>query len=179
MDIQKEIQMYKELGYKNLLNELSVQEEELRMKQYLFKVLEHLNKLDKLIKDNVFSNENVDYMELEQTFDHDIGVIFLIEILDKNKEEISRYKGSKYCTSYEKLNNLFSGDEFKLEEDLFNKDILTKTIRVKLDETAKEVLKEILLNSDLVKAFNYIETLNKIPEKENKNKNKNKRSIKI
>ncbi len=49
MDIQKEIEKFHKIGYSALEQELSQQEEELRVKKYLFLIINNLNVLQTVI----------------------------------------------------------------------------------------------------------------------------------
>lgn len=167
MDIQKEIEKFRHLGYETLSNELNQLEEEIKLKKYLFKVLHHLNEFEKLIKENIFEPKGIYYMRLTQSTDYDIGEVFSkLEILNENKEQLNIYSYGNHIPEYKSLHELFSHNYFKLEDNLFNEQIEKQILVVKLDEHAKERMKNYLLNYDLRKAYDYVEMLNKIPPKE-------------
>lgn len=169
MDIKIEIEKFRKIGYEALSNELSQLEEEIRVKKYLFKVLHNLNELDKLIKENTFIPKGIHYMRLTQDHDYDIGEVFTkLEILNENKEKLNIYSYGNHIPEYKVLYELFSEHHFKLEEKLFNYQIEKQTLVIKLDQEAKERMKNYLLNCELRKAYDYVEMLDKIPAKEEK-----------
>lgn len=168
MDIQKEIEMFHNLGYEALLNDLNQQQEDIRVKQYLFKIINNINELDYLINQNRFKEKDIFYIQFTQSHDYDFGEgLSDIKILDKNKSEKSKYIGGSYTPEYEEIHKLLSVRNLTLKNGLFNESIIKQTIILELNENTKETLKDYLLNTELRKSFNYIELLEKIPEKEN------------
>lgn len=175
MDLQEEIEKFRQLGYEVLSNELEQLEEEIRVKKYLFKVLHNLSEFDKLIKENIFEPKGIYYIRLTQDYDYDIGEVFSkVEILNENKEQLNIYSYGNYIPEYEVLYNLFSQNHLTLEENLFNNQIKKQKLVVRLDSHAKDRMKNYLLNYELRKAYDYVEMLDKMPQKE-KNLNKKKK----
>lgn len=175
MDIQKEIEKFHKIGYSALEQEFTQQEEELRVKKYLFLIINNLNVLQKHIDDEFFKEKNVHYIKLVQDYDYDIGEVFSkVEILNENKEQLNKYSFGNHIPEYEIIHDIFANNRFKLQENLFNQDILKKTLIIELNQHTKEKLKNYLLNTQLRKAYDYVEMLNKVPLIEEKNIKKKK-----
>lgn len=168
MEVKKEIEQYYSCGYQSLENEFQEQQLEIIKKRYLFKVLDIMNQLDKHIKEGLFEKKSICYMQFVKTYDHEIGdFLDKIEILDKGKNEINKYFNENHIPEYAIIYQLFSYVYFKLEDNLYNQKIEGKPIIIELNEHTKEKLKILLLNNELCKAYDYIDLLEKMPEKEN------------
>ena len=168
MDIKKEIKHFREIGYESLQDHINEEIKELKAKKYLFKVVDIMNQLDKHIKEGLFEKKSICYMQFVKTYDHEIGdFLDKIEILDKGKNEINKYFNENHIPEYAIIYQLFSYVYFKLEDNLYNQKIEGKPIIIELNEHTKEKLKILLLNNELCKAYDYIDLLEKMPEKEN------------
>lgn len=175
MDIQKEIETFHNLGYETLVQELSQQEEDIRVKKYLFKIIHNINALGNCITQGIFKEKDICYIKFTQKYDYDSGEgLSDIEILDQNKNQKTKYINGNYTPEYEHIYKLLDGRNLTLENGLFNEEIIKKTIILELNENTKETLKSYLLNTKLRKSFNYIELLEKIPEKLTNKINKKK-----
>jgi len=168
MNLEEELKKFKEEGFEAIQKDLQRQEEELKQKQYLFKVLNNMNLLQKAIDDNFFIKNNAEYLHFEQSYDYDFGeVLTEFYFLDSNKVQKSKYNGGDYTDEMELITKLLHYYHFVLADDLFNKDIIKQEFLLKLDNNLVPTLKKLLLNEDLYKAINYIDMLDKIPENEN------------
>lgn len=176
MNIQKEIDKFYNFGYQSLLDELTQQQEDLKVKKYLFNVLNNINELDKHIKSGLFQKKGIEYMLFKQDYEYDIGaVLSKLEILDKDKSQMNKYcEIGNYSTEYNIIYELFSHHYLTLVKGLFNADIEKKEIIIELDEHTKEHLKNYLLNEELRKAYEYVELLAKMPAKNTVTTRKNK-----
>jgi hypothetical protein len=159
MDIQKELQMFQELGYNSLREKLNEQQEELRKKQYLFKVINILEKFDKAIKSEFFIKNQNKFLFLKQDYDYDIGEIFSkVDLLDENKKSQTKYNhDGNFFSDIEFITKLLGQHNFILEDSLFNEEIIKKTIIIELDKTACEKLKNYLFNEELKIVLDYME----------------------
>lgn len=109
MDIQKEIEKFHKIGYSALEQELSQQEEELRVKKYLFLIINNLNVLQTHIDEKFFEKKDIHYIKLVQDYDHDIGEVFSkVEILNENKEQLNKYSFGNYIPEYEIIHDFLA-----------------------------------------------------------------------
>lgn len=159
MDIQKEFQMFQELGYNSLKEKLNEQQEELRKKQYLFNVLNILEQFDKAIKSGFFIKNQNKFLFLKQDYDYDIGHVFSkVDLLDENKKSQTKYNyDGNFFSDIEFVKKLLDKSHFVLEENLFNEEIIEKTIIIELDEKTCEKLKNYLFNEELKIILDYME----------------------
>ena len=172
MNIENDIEKFKLIGAKAIQEELKLLKEEIRTKQYFFKVVDILNQLDELIKNDTLSKYGIKALKLQQAYDYDLGEVFSeIEILDEKNQSIHIYnQQGNYIIGYELVYNLLSRNYLVLEEDLYNPSVDKKVFTVPLDENTKNVLKGYLLNDTLLKAYHYMELLDRNPPKTNKEK---------
>lgn len=163
MNLEEELKKFKEEGFEAIQKDLQIQQEDLRKKQYLFKVLNNMNLLQKAIDDKFFIKNDSEYLHFEQSYDHDYGeVLTEFYFLDSNKKQKTKYNGE-----IKLITKLLHYYNFVLEDNLFNKDIIKQEFLLKVDNNLVPTLKKLLLNEDLYKAINYIDMLEKIPENKN------------
>lgn len=168
MNLEEELKKFKEEGFEAIQKDLQIQQEDLRKKQYLFKVLNNMNLLQKAIDDKFFIKNDSEYLHFEQSYDHDYGeVLTEFYFLDSNKKQKTKYNGGDYTDEIELITKLLHYYNFVLEDNLFNKDIIKQEFLLKVDNNLVPTLKKLLLNEDLYKAINYIDMLEKIPENKN------------
>jgi hypothetical protein len=174
MDITEEMQKFYAVGNEELQKDIQEQIEILRKKAYLFNVLNVSEEFDKKIASCFFEQAGIQYLELKQYHDYDIGEVFELRILDEQKKEVSRYDGSNHTVEFEFIENLLGHYYFVLEDNLFNLDIDGKTIILELNQEFKDKLQSICLNDELMTLSNYVKLDKEVPQNTNKNHKKRK-----
>lgn len=168
MNLEEELKKFKEEGFDAIQRDLQSQQESLRKKQYLFKVLNNMNQLQDAIDNGFFVKNDAQYLQFEQNYDHDFGEVLTdLYFLDSNKKQKTKYNGGDYTEEMEFINKILHYYNFTLDDGLFNNDIIKQKFILKIDEHLVPTLKKLLLNEDLYKAINYIDMLEKIPENKN------------
>lgn len=175
MNINEELEKFNKEGFEAIQKELETQQEDLRKKQYLFKVLNNMNQLQDAINNGFFEKNDAQYVHFEQSYDHDYGeVLTEFYFLDSNKRQKTKYNGGNYTEEVEFITKILHYYNFVLDDGLFNNDIIKQEFILKMDDNLVPTLKKLLLNEELYKAVNYIEMLNKIPEKHSTKTSKKK-----
>lgn len=171
MDIQKDIEKFRALGYNALAQDFKKEAESLRVKTYLFRSINTINELDDLIKNDFFKEQNITYIRLYPQDDLDLGFSFSkVELFDANKQQIDTKMGNSFINEYIVLSNLFGYYTFPLEKDLCNIILDNGHIELELNNKTKNELRNYLFNSELKKAYDYITMLDKVPEKTSETK---------
>lgn len=174
MDITEEMQKFYAVGNEDLQKDIAEQIETLRKKAYLFNVLNVAEEFDKKIESGFFEHAGIQFLELKQYHDYDIGEVFEIRVLDGNKTEVSKYDGGNNTVEFEFIENLLGHYYFVLEDNLFNSDIDGKTSVVELNKDFKEKIQMMCLNNELMSLSDYVKLDKEIPQSATNNNKKRK-----
>ncbi len=156
MDISDELKKFCEFGNEHLQQDIQNEIEILKKKSYFFNVISIAEKFDEKIKLGFFNEANIYYLKLKKYHDYDIGEVFELNILDKNKKQVSKYKGGNNTEEYDFIENLLGHYYFVLEDNLYNQEINGKNITIPLDSSFKEKIKECCLNKELMSLAAYV-----------------------
>lgn len=165
MDISSELKKFYSIGNEQLQKDIQEEIEILKKKSYFFNVMSIADKFDEKIKSGFFNEANIFYLKLKQYHDYDLGECFEIDVLDKFKRKVSKYKNGNNTVEFDFIENSLGHYYFTLEDNLYNEEIKGKKITIAMDISFKDKIKEVCLNKELLSLANYVKLDGEVKDK--------------
>jgi len=171
------MEIYKELidftnkirSASEIVTELEEQENEIKKKKHLIKVLNIYEGLKESVKNNQFEEHNIKFLELYYVHDHDYddqnnGYVIRYELINDNNKKITRNHNNKhlidrfddYCDYLSNFNPDNINQNFEEKEK----------INLNVNENLPEKFLDLMLSNELKLIFQYNDLQNSLLNKE-------------
>jgi len=146
----------------SLIQQAITEQEEIVKKIYMLKVVSLAKKIDDLTKSDFFSKDGIEFIQITYEYD-DENFRLEFYLVDQDEEIMGGYSDADGHKQIEALTEKFEAI-YPLDLELVSSNLKGNSINFELKPGIKESIVNLLLNSELIKLYNYNKMQSELPQ---------------